>query len=459
MQLKNLFGLSLAGAIAGSALAGGGTATLSLSASPIIKVGETFVLSVNIAEFPAAAVGAQATVEYDGTKVSYESIAAGDDFGTLIYSSHDAGTGRVLFATGVNPANPTGGVTGGNIAKITLKANVVLCSADIADIVDGLFANRVTDAAGTAMTFIESETTNVIALDPFSLVGVPADVSVAADAGTTAGALVTLTAPTATDSCDLALDVTPSRSDSAAMTAPYPVGTTTVTWSATDAAGNTDSATTIVEVLDHQLLDLSIALDGVITGNSTRSVRLTAGSDVQIVSVDCVGANGSKSDVQVPVAASYDCLAAKDTVHSLTDTAAASVNDVKYDASFALKQGDSNDDDLVDILDFGIYVGDFGTGAGVAGRSNFDADTAVDNADFSFISVNFFQGGESCSSGYDGGEPIAAIKVKDLRRMGLGHLAAADLDRDGWVDVDDVAYAMQYGIPARKNPIRVAPGQ
>jgi hypothetical protein len=458
MKKSSLLGLSLAAMLAAPALAGGTTATLALSASPTIKVGETFVLSVNIADFPANAVGAQATVSYDATKVSFVSIAAGTDFDTLIYSSHDSVNGTVLFASGVSPSAPTTGVASGNIAQITLTANTVLCSADIADIVDGLFANRVTDASGNAMTFTESETTSVIALDAFTLANVPGAVSVAADAGTTAGALVTLTAPTATDSCSTSLTVTPSRSDSALMTDPYPVGTTTVTWTATDAAGNSDSATTTVEVLNHQLLDFDVTLAGTISGNSTRSIRLTAGADVQVVSVALTGATGSAADVQVPVEASYACLEAKDTVHSLTDTAAATVVGVKYDSAFTLKQGDSNNDDLVDILDFGIYVGDFGA-AVEDGRSNFDADLLVDNADFSFISVNFFQRGETCTSGFDGGEPIAAIKVKDLRRMGLGHLAAADLDRDGWLDANDVAYAMQYGIPARKNPIRVAPGQ
>jgi len=167
MKKSSLLGLSLAAMLAAPALAGD-PATLSLSASPTIKVGETFVLSVNIAGFPSNAVGAQATISYDKNKVSYNSIAAGDDFGMLIFQSHDSDAGTVLFASGVSPSAPTTGVTSGNIAKITLTANTVLCSADIADIVDGLFANRVTDATGTAMGFTESETTAVIALDAFT---------------------------------------------------------------------------------------------------------------------------------------------------------------------------------------------------------------------------------------------------------------------------------------------------
>jgi hypothetical protein len=35
------------------------------------------------------------------------------------------------------------------------------------------------------------------------------------------------------------------------------------------------------------------------------------------------------------------------------------------------------------------------------------------------------------------------VSVKELRRQGLGHLAAADLNRDGWVDLRDMQLYMQ----------------
>lgn len=64
-----------------------------------------------------------------------------------------------------------------------------------------------------------------------------------------ATALVAVGSPVATDNCG---DVTVSsvRSDGRAIDAPYPVGSTTITWTATDAAGNASSATQTVTVLD-----------------------------------------------------------------------------------------------------------------------------------------------------------------------------------------------------------------
>ena len=75
------------------------------------------------------------------------------------------------------------------------------------------------------------------------------DPTVTAPADVTAEATGTLTAvslgtASATDAVDSSLTPTPDN------TGPFPVGTTTVTWTATDAAGNTGSATQIVTILE-----------------------------------------------------------------------------------------------------------------------------------------------------------------------------------------------------------------
>lgn len=57
---------------------------------------------------------------------------------------------------------------------------------------------------------------------------------------------------TATDNCDTSSTITGTRSDSQAVNAPYPKGTTTITWRATDDAGNYSECSQTVTVNDEE---------------------------------------------------------------------------------------------------------------------------------------------------------------------------------------------------------------
>ena len=428
---------------------------LSVNASPLNSsagdaTSREFTVNVNIAGM-IGAVGAQATVAFDPAVVSFVSAAAGTDFTTLIYSS-TATANKVVFATGIDPSASAAGIAAGNVAKLTFRTVAPSCSdLDAVVLSTSALTTRITDSNGVALAFTQSNLVSITSLAPFTLAAVPANVAVAADAGTVAGALVSLVAPTAADSCGTPLTVTATRSDSALLAAYYPPNAiTTVHYAATDAAGNTNSSDVTVTVANYQLLDAAISLNGSITGNSTRSVRVIAGS-TQLVNVGMTNGSGIASNVQVPIAASYPCITAKDAGHSLSNTGVSSVVGVEYAASIALDQGDSNDDNLVDILDFGIYVGKFGA-ALAGGSSNFNDDTAVNSGDFGFISLNFADTGIVCGA-FTGGAPRTAVSVKELRRSGMGELAGADFNRDGMLDVNDVVYYMQNGIRQPAKPI------
>ena len=56
--------------------------------------------------------------------------------------------------------------------------------------------------------------------------------------------------PEATDNCDPSPTITLERSDYLALTDPYPCGTTTITWTATDDCGNSASCIQTVKVKD-----------------------------------------------------------------------------------------------------------------------------------------------------------------------------------------------------------------
>src|SRR5437016_153601 len=74
----------------------------------------------------------------------------------------------------------------------------------------------------------------------------PADITVPNAPGQPS-AIVALTPPTVSDNCP-GVTVTGTRDDGQPLTAPFPLGTTRITWSAADAAGHTASCSQLVTV-------------------------------------------------------------------------------------------------------------------------------------------------------------------------------------------------------------------
>lgn len=79
----------------------------------------------------------------------------------------------------------------------------------------------------------------------------PANITSGTDPGTCSANINPGTA-TATDNCDSSTTIAGTRSDSQALNAPYPKGTTTITWRATDDAGNYSECTQTVTVVDNE---------------------------------------------------------------------------------------------------------------------------------------------------------------------------------------------------------------
>ncbi|BFM43482.1 hypothetical protein CFS9_21230 [Flavobacterium sp. CFS9] len=78
----------------------------------------------------------------------------------------------------------------------------------------------------------------------------PANITQVADSGS-CSASIAIVNPTATDHCSAAFTYTGVRSDALALKAAYPVGATTITWTATDASGNiSEPCTQTITVTD-----------------------------------------------------------------------------------------------------------------------------------------------------------------------------------------------------------------
>jgi hypothetical protein len=424
-----------------------------LAGADSASAGDTITVRV-ISTAPGTPLsGGQFALRFDATRLRLDGVApvGTSSMGVEVAEQIDNTAGTLRYALGLtDPAVPL--TTDADLCDLTFTvlAGSDLCGAEELVYFSsvGAFSTRFTRFNNTSSVVPALTNLPPINLDstPPVLTGVPAaDIAVATDAGSTFGALVSLPTVTAVDACEGAVSVTVTGAIASGL---YPIGTTTVTWSATDSVGNTVSVSRDIVVGNYQLLDARISFNGVLAANAPRSIRVTAGASVGVHPVMVLagtGGFGMIAGIVVPVATSYPCVSAKDTVHSLTRTAAASIVGSRYEATFALVQGDSNNDDMIEIVDYATWVIDFGSGKAVDARSNFNADALVNNADLGFVSTGFFTVGESCTGAVAGARPRERISVKELRRAGLGELAAADLNRDGWFDMRDMQIAVQGG--------------
>lgn len=139
---------------------------------------------------------------------------------------------------------------------------------------------------------------------------------------------------TATDNCDTSPTITGTRSDNQALNAPYPKGTTTITWTATDDANNSSSCAQTITVNDTEAP--AISCPGNITKNNDPG---TCGAVVTyatpVGSDNCPGATtaqtaGLPSGSTFPVGTTTNTFEVTDTSGNKTSCSfTVTVNDVE----------------------------------------------------------------------------------------------------------------------------------
>ena len=324
----------------------------------------------------------------------------------------------------------------------------------------------VTDTCGLTATC--QQTVTVID-DEDPTITCPADVVVNADAGFCCATGVDLGTPTTDDNCGVA-----SVSNDAP--AQFPVGDTVVTWTVTDTSANTATCTQTVTVLGFNDFVVDVQLQGPMAAAVTRCITFTFydcdGVDVPIdvnIAFDASGLGHGVITDQLPCGA-YDCVSAQDTLHTLTVTLDASGPDFnivagQYVANFTganlLEGGDFYDDtadagvDFIDIVDFGVFVAEWGanydsepdgntdgnTPCGVfLVHADQDGDGAIDMSDRAFITDNYMHVGDMncCPPVPHVPLPRISITVREMRRLGVANAERADLNGDGVVNFRDI---------------------
>ena len=461
-----------------------GRVILSLEPLADATTGEEFVVRVHTSEAVTAGTvftGLQLAMYFDTDWLNLERIdpIPGGPLTLEVAEQVDHAAGTICYAVGVDEAAAATGEATGLVDLVFSLKQAPLCGrASLVGFTGiGPFTSLLaTNASGVVVPVaVDLDNLDLDVLPPV-LTGVPASVpEIPADIGLGTGAVVP--APgviTAADLCDGALPVVlvvtyPNGSTGSSWPSGgiFPIGVTTLEWTSVDSSGNIGRAVRTVAVGDYQVLDLTVSIAGVFAGQTTRSVLVTGtgGGNAWSMPMTVVfpaSAPGAQStavvlnDLRIPPRAAQECIAVKSVLHSLATTASPTAGIRRYSASATLVQGDCNDSNSVDIFDFSIFAAN----RSVAGNferspdavSNFNADQLINTVDFNSIAISFFSNGQSCASGAQGGDPVRRVSVKELRRSGLGHLAAADLNRDGWVDVRDIeAYMRGDGAAAASN--------
>jgi hypothetical protein len=282
------------------------------------------------------------------------------------------------------------------------------------------------------------------------ITGTPASITVDADAIPGCSSQQTVIPPTASDNCEVS-SFTFSRSDGQSISAPFPCGTTTMTWVATDPCGFTATTSSSVTVNPFQSFFVEVQMSGA-TGNFQRCVSLNMiGENANYTTSEVFDfASGIASrSIRVP-AANYACVTADDRLHSLSRPAQIQ-SGVQYFASFvganALILGDLTNDNVIDVVDYGVMVVRIGQGAPVntncetpTFHADLNADGSVTSVDGQLLLDGMLMNGVSCASGVAGDGDIArqSISVKELTEMGLANAELCDIDHNGIVDLFDM---------------------
>jgi len=262
------------------------------------------------------------------------------------------------------------------------------------------------------------------------------------------------------------------------VTPAAPNGPAVINASASDAAGNIGFADPRSFNVNKTQATVTLQLGGV-TESITRPIKFviggTGGSVPPIVitrQVPFISGSASVVFTDLPADAEWTRISAKDEQHTLRRTVPLTdVGNLQYYADMtganSLIGGDATNDNLIDILDFGIFAGQYGTPGHPrtppARDADFSCDREVWTEDVTFIQIYFARRGDL--------EPGGAVPLSEPAprfEISTGELAAligaeqagiADKNGDGLVNPDDVRLFVQNAHTAPADaPSEPSPG-
>lgn len=251
-----------------------------------------------------------------------------------------------------------------------------------------------------------------------------------------------------------------------------PNGTATINATISDNAANPASATTKTFNVNKTQAVVTVQLEGV-TASLNRWIKFviggTGGSAGPLTitrQVAFTSGVGTETFTNLDPTGDWTRISAKDEQHTLRQTVNLQVvgpsSDRQYSAAFTVDDqligGDVTNDNIVDILDFGVFAGQYNTSPSLDttwstrnANISCDGNPGVGTEDFTYIQQKFLSVGDTSPSGAlalsmsvgtgstAGPSPRASISVKELAQIiGMKDAQKADVNKDKVVDAADM---------------------
>ncbi|MGB0717614.1 MAG: hypothetical protein ACPGXK_17175, partial [Phycisphaerae bacterium] len=430
-------------------------------------------------------VGAQLALSYDPQCLAFEGLATSDDFPLLLFSEVNEFQGEITVAAGIMPGNVC-------LNGVRTLATLSFSKLDRCDRCQLTFIRG--DQRGP---IVSNEVGNRVPLEiidskEISLAGTvtlnsPEGVIEINPNCDTANGTVTWDPITVEDSCGSGteLECTVTNSDGLDLDylltggGVFPQGTTTFRCTASNDCGASQTNEWSVVISDQHVLDVEVQLGGAIIGDPIMRCICFE------LYTDCVSEPASvcqefsfggpfdfpghwRGELKVPKG-QYDCITARDPLHSLRSASAIDcvgnvlVAEFKGDPVFdgnwlmngnldAWKEGGRAE--TIEILDFAMFASQFGdvmdpntTCDSQGPHADINGDGVVDNADFAFLDHNYATSSMEACCPQTAALPLPprmSMSIRQLRAEGLADAERADVNGDGKVDVADIE-AFQRG--------------
>jgi hypothetical protein len=190
----------------------------------------------------------------------------------------------------------------------------------------------------------------------------------------------------------------------------------------------------------------------------------------------------SQGKIKIPGKGQWDCITAQDQLHSLRSSCKSQDGCLHCDGSQLVADFTGDPDlggnwlvggnldawkkdepkaslNVIDIRDWGTFASQYGIcyadkspDCHAGPHADVNGDGCVTASDYNFIIKNFLTSSKnSCCQGdaASAPTPITEISVDELRQLGLGDLAAGDLNGDGLLNAQDMDAFMQGARPTK----------